>query len=57
MHFKLRNQQLKTIMYTYRLLHQNFMVTTNKKSIIDKHTEKKKNPNITLKIVIKSQEK
>ena len=33
------------------------MVTINKKSIIDKHTEKKKDPNTTLKIVIKSQEK
>ena len=44
-------------MYTYRLLHQNLMVTINKKSIIDKHTEKKKDPNTTLKIVIKSQEK
>ena len=57
MHFKLRNQQLKTIMYTYRLLYQYLMVTINKKSIRDKHTEKKKNPNTTLKIVIKSQEK
>ena len=36
------------------------MVTTNQKSIIDTHTQKKtkkKNPNTTLKIVIKSQGK
>ena len=34
------------------------MVTTNQKSLIDIHTKKRKrNPKITLKIVIKSQEK
>ena len=33
------------------------MVTTNQKSIIDLHTKRERNPNITLKIVIKSQEK
>ena len=32
MHLKLRDQQLKTILYIYRLLHQNLMVTTNQKS-------------------------
>ena len=31
------------------------MVTTNQKSIIDIHTNKKSNPNTTLKIVIKLQ--
>ena len=41
MHLKLRDQQLKTNMYTYRLLHGNVMVTANKKSIIDIHTIKK----------------
>ena len=34
----------------------NLMVTTNQKSITDIHTEKK-NPNITLNIVIKSRQK
>ena len=49
MHFKLRDQQCKTILYTYRLLYQNLMVTANEKSII--YTQKRKmNPN-------KSQEK
>ena len=34
------------------------MVTTNQKSTIDIHTHKRKrNPNTTLKLVIKSQEK
>ena len=33
------------------------MITANQKSTIDKHTHKRKrNPNITLKLVIKSQE-
>ena len=56
MHFKLRDQQLKIIMYS-RLLYQNPIITTKQKSIIDIHTEKKKNPNIILKIVIISEEK
>ena len=42
MHLKLRDQQLKTIMYTYRLLYQNLMVTTNENSIIDINTKKEK---------------
>ena len=42
MHLKLRDQQLKTILYIYRLLYQNLMVTTNQKSTIDTHTQKKK---------------
>ena len=33
------------------------MVTTNPKPILDTHTKKEKNPNITLKIVIKLQGK
>ena len=40
MHLKLRDQQLKTIMYTYRLLYQNIMVTTNKK-ICNRYIHKK----------------
>ena len=55
-HLKLRDQQLKTIMYKYRLLYQNPMVTTNQTFIIDIHTKKKKESNTILKIVIKSQE-
>ena len=42
MHWKLRDQQLKTILYIYRLLYQNLMGTTNQKSTIDTHTKKKK---------------
>ena len=42
MHLRLRDQQLKTITYVYRLLYKNLMVTANEKSIIDTHTEKKK---------------
>ena len=35
----------------------NLMVITSQKSIIDTFIKQKRNPNITLKIVIKSQEK
>ena len=41
MNLQLREQQLKTISYTYRLLHQNFRITANQKSTIDTHTNKK----------------
>ena len=57
---KLRNQQLKTITYIciFRLLYKKLKVIANQKFIMDTHTKKRKrNPNITLKIVIKSQEK
>ena len=49
MHLQLREQQLKTILYTYRLLynsytyrllHQNFSITANQKSTIDTQTKK-----------------
>ena len=42
MHLKLRDQDLKAILYTYRLLHQNPTVTTSQKSTVDIHTKKKK---------------
>ena len=42
MHSKLKDQQLKTILFIYRMLYQNLMVTTNWKSTIDKQTQKKK---------------
>ena len=42
MNFKLRDQKIKTILYIYRLLNQNFMITANQKSTIDIHTKKKK---------------
>ena len=42
MHLKLKNQQLKTILYIYRLPYQNLMVTANWKSTIDTHTKEKK---------------
>ena len=54
MNLQLRDQQLKTISYTYRLLYQNFRITANQKSTID--TQRKINSNTTLKIVIKPQE-
>jgi len=57
MNLKLRDQQPKTILYTYRWLYQNLMGTTNKKNTMDTHIRKKNNPNTTLKIVSKSQEK
>ena len=40
MNLQLREQQLNTISYTYRLLHQNFR-TANQKSTIDTQTNKK----------------
>ena len=40
MHLQLREQQLKTISYTYRLLYQNFRITANQKSTIDIQTKK-----------------
>ena len=55
MHLKLRDQQLKIIIYMYiKLLYKNFMVIINQKSIIDTHTKRKRNTKIILKIVIKS---
>ena len=43
--------------YTYGLLYANLLVTTKQKSIIDIHHKREKNPNIILKIVLKSQGK
>ena len=56
MHLKLKEQQIKTSLFAYRLLYQNFMATANQKSTIDTHT-KQKNGSKQLKLVIKSQEK
>ena len=60
MHFKLRDQQLKTILYIYSLVYQN-SENHKQKIIIDTHTHQKKkgvgNLNTTLQIVIKSHEK
>ena len=55
MNLQLREQQLKTISHTYRLLYQNFRITANQKSTIDTQI-RKINSNATLKIVIKPQE-
>ena len=41
MNLQLREQQLQTNSYTYRLLHQNFRITANQKSTIDTQTNKK----------------
>ena len=41
MYLQLRNQQLKTNLYVFRLLYQNFRVTANQKSTIDTKTNKK----------------
>ena len=40
MHLQLKDQQLKTISYIFRLLYQNFRATANKKSTIDTQTKK-----------------
>ena len=40
-HLKLKDQQVKKALYIHRLLYQNLMVTTNRKSTIDTHTQKK----------------
>ena len=42
MHLKLKDQQLKTILYIYRLLYQKLMGTTDQNSTTDIHTKKKK---------------
>ena len=47
-----RDQQHKIIIFIYRLICINLMVNTNQKSIIYTHTQKKKNSDIALKIVI-----
>ena len=39
---KLKYHQFKTILFTYRLLYQEHIVTTNQKSTIETHTKKKK---------------
>ena len=69
MHLKLRDQQLRIIIYihthihTYphthkhRLLHINVMVIKTQKSIMDIYTKRERNPNILLNIIIKSQGK
>ena len=49
MHLQLRDQQLKTILYMYRLLNQNFRVTANQKSTIDTQTNKKNQPKYNTK--------
>ena len=40
MHLQLRDQQLKTILYIYRHLYQNFRETAHQKSTIDTYTNK-----------------
>ena len=42
MYLKLIDQELKTIMYLYRLLYKDLMLTANQKSVIDIHMKKKK---------------
>ena len=49
MPLKLRDQQLKTILYIYRLLYQNLMITTNQKSTIDIQTKKEKESKYNIK--------
>ena len=39
MHLKLKDQQLKTTLFIYRLLYQNLMVSANQKSTIDTYTQ------------------
>ena len=40
MHLQSRDQQPKTILYIYRLLYQNFKITANQISTIDRQTNK-----------------
>ena len=56
MHLKLEDQQLKIILFIYRLSYLKLMVMANQKSTINTHTNKK-NQNTTLKFVIKLKEK
>ena len=42
MYLKLKEQQLQTILFTYRLLYQNLMVTKNEKYTTDTHIHTKK---------------
>ena len=56
MHLQLREQQLKTISYTYRILYQNFRITAIQKSTIDTQTNVKNQLKYNTKIVIKPQE-
>ena len=55
MHLKLRDQKLKNYQVYIERYIKNLVIATNQKSVIDTHTHK--NPNITLKIVTKSQQK
>ena len=41
-YLKLKEQQLQTILFTYRLLYQNLMVTKNEKYTTDTHIHTKK---------------
>ena len=50
MNLKLKGQQLKTILFIYRLLNQILMVTTNKKSTIEAHTKKKSESKYNTKV-------
>ena len=54
MHLKLKDQQLKTVLFIYRPLYQNFMETTNQKSTID---EKKEKPTHTQRKAIQNNTK
>ena len=56
MNLQLREQQLKTISYTYRLLYQNFRITAKQKSTIETQTNKKNQPKYNTKEVIKPEE-
>ena len=44
LHLKLRDQQIKTTLYIYRLLYQNIIEPANQKTKIDTHTKKKMQP-------------
>ena len=55
MHLKLRDQELKTILYIYRLLYQNFMGTAHRTSTTDTDTKKKKQSRHKKEKVIQTQ--
>ena len=47
MHLKLRGQELKTILYIYRLLHHNLSVTANEESMVHKQKNDKESKHNT----------
>ena len=56
MHLKLKDQQVKTILFIYRLLYQSLMVTTNLKSTIETQKRKQTKHNTKVRYQITGEE-